>query len=1036
MPSSWSVLDIPFSNGVNQKPEPEVLPELSFAVLQNAHQTRTGSFQKRNGNTVLTSNIIGGVLGGTITSGGRIFPFRDAPCVIGNAGTNGTWLFNYDPNATIHQYIDRVPEPLPSRYSAAGLGLTPGAYDVTYVNGFQVVAWRVADTVGGAETGYIRVINLATGNTVIQDKNFAVAGNPIFKLLTLGNAAFLVFTNSSTANTLFLTKLDTSNATNLASGWTAPVTLPNAIDLSAHGWLWDACTGGTSHFYVAYVNTTTGDDHQITVRAYNSSGTNTDASNRNFAANGVTAIGIGGTESDTIWVANADLTTVTVEGYTPSNLAVSSATAATVITLPANSGYHIGVVRTGAATGHVMVAGGTSGTSLYWRNFSVSGGAVTPSVAAASSAFRTYPVSRQFVVNGRVYCHAMLVDAGAATANQNMTSLVDLTVASADLSNVPRPVAFPAAHLSVAPKLSIISNALTTAGGLSHVAMSDANHAMLPIVVKKSTAAGGVLGGSASAIDFCTYDFTVGSQWQVANLKEATCYGGGAAYFYDGRATAEVGFFGAPDTPTLALAAFVGGLTAGTTYQYVAIYEQIDSTGCVHWSQASNFASIAPTGGNTQVNVTLHTLQVSQRKANGQQVRLVLYRKAGNGVFQRIPNSETLNSFGQDTFVYNDTNTDNAISAQPVLYTETGAQARQTPPCLPILITHEDRLVGIDETRVNVFYSGQYVYGEAPWFSSSFQFPIDQGGPLTALGSMNGRLYCFKRDRIFYVDGDGPPDAGGAGFSLPQEIPCGGSGCIEPRSVVTTDRGIFYQSDRGIFLLTAGHELKFIGAPLEQSTLGLTVTSAVNHSELGLVYFQTFPSAHTADWLVYDLLHGTWSTDAAFMGTTSGGVVSTSLIGGSLSGTPLYYMLTGDGFILQENTASGLDGAYWQPTIIETAWIRMGQQQGYQRIRDLHLIAKQLSGHDLTFTMSYDYADSTTDIFTFTAADIAAFTSNREQIAVELKTQKVESFKVRIADNTPSSGSLGSCFGAVFFGLSVEAKSKGGTYRLPPNQSR
>jgi hypothetical protein len=432
-------------------------------------------------------------------------------------------------------------------------------------------------------------------------------------------------------------------------------------------------------------------------------------------------------------------------------------------------------------------------------------------------------------------------------------------------------------------------------------------------------------------------------------------------------------------------------------------------------------------------------LQVTARAILGAKPRIVLYASVAGGAFQRVPGSETLNDTTVDTV--NIVVTSTSASA-PQLYTTPGATQgltrlpKQIPPPLNVLVTRNDRYVGVDDTGNGVWFSGGYIYGEAVWWDSAFQFPVDAGRPITALGATEAGIVVFKRDQIFFVGGDGPDDTGAGFYGLPQEFPCGGAGCIEPRSVVNTNKGLFYQADQGIYLLSRGGEAQFIGSGVEQTLVTYpTVTSAVINQNRGVaqVVFTAKNNLTDGRRVCYDLKHDTWSTDVVGDGIIDSPVPfdSAVMVGGQISGGETWYGLA-SGQIFFETPGNYLDTAdqVWQPTTIQTSWIKLDGEQGYNRVRNVTLLAQRLTGHDLTISVAYDYNPAVVDARTFTAAELAALTT-REQVGVSFSRQKIQAVQITINDATPSSGVVGTGQGAIFLGLAFEVQPKGGTYRLP-----
>jgi hypothetical protein len=1022
MSSQWQRVEVPFRGGLDEKGKPEALPNGAFTRLVNVVQTRDGAYGKRNGFSLLAKSIITSGLGGSIAAGSRLFSFRDAVCAI-----DGHWLYTYSETAAVWQSASLVPECVASRMQCLGLSATPDYFDVVYCNGYYVMVACSGGTI-------VTVLDAATGARARADMTL-LSGGGVTKTLTrcvaIGTTVFLLYWDDVLGATLKYSKLDCSSAAGLATGCTALATLPNCTDLivNATGFSVYDVVAGSSLFYVAYVNNS-GGASSITVRSYNTTPTQQTTTTVN-SGSGNRAVGIGGDQTDRIWIA-WDLNgagNVMAIGLDPTSLAITSTSA---IVLASDSGFvnKVSVLGKGSGAGHVMACDelGVAG-STYWRNFTTVAGAVSVASSTRRKTFRQIPISRQILVGGRIYAMWMQADNGGLFS-QNTTTIVDITDASTDpvspstLVPMARPVANLASGLTDA-----YTYARTPGVTPCHWASVSATKVAIPQMVRKSD--GGVLNGGVSSLDIFPLDFAATNRWQVAPLGEGVSMSGGTPTYFDGQRVAEIGFVVYPEiTATLAVAG-VGYLTAGSVYTYYAVYEHVDAVGATHWSAPSLPVVGSPTAGNTIVNVTVTNPQVSARLDGT--MRVALYRKLSTGVATRVATSVV--STLTNTTLFSDTLTDVEAATKPVLYTEGGALARLKPPSLSVLIAHGDRLAGVDDTGKSVWFSGQYVYGEALWWTALFQFPVDAGGPITALGSMDGRLYVFKRDTIFFVDGDGPPDAGGPGYALPREIPSG-IGCIEPRSVVRTPAGLLFQSDQGIYLLTRSLELRFIGRGVEQSTLTYgTISSAVLDEVHGRVYFTM---GATAVRLVYDYVHEVWTTDSISTAVSTPAVLQDAvMVGGTLtSGVPKMHLLCTNGQVLRETPGTYLDGAAWITATLETGWFKLDGVQGYNRVRETGILAEYLTGHELAVSVGYDYATSYTDAVSWTAAQIAAFTTTREQVSVSHSRQKTEAVRVLLVDATPSSGSVGTGQGAAFIGLVFSAAPKGGTYRLPAAQTK
>lgn len=1024
MALQWQKVEIPLTGPLNEKGKPEALPNGSLTVSTNAIQARDGSIGKRKGHSLLAGTITGG---GAISFGQTaMFGFRDAPCVI-----DGHWVYSYSPTDASWRQASRVPECGLTKLQTFGVAQQPDFYDMVYCNGYYVLAEcssGVIYTVIDAATG-VRV-SPAFASGIAQDPfiwSGGLATVTVCRLCVVGNKVVFVYWDTSTAANLKFTTLDCTSAATIAAGTAALANIATNVAVVAGFGIFD-CDGGATRFYVTWRNTA-GAGTPVTVTSFNTAGVA--QTTTNLPATAPNSVAVGADETDRVWVANDDGTTaIHVVGLSPANLAVTLSTDLAVITTATATWGALGIIGKGAGSGHLVGYDNFNGR-VQWRKFSTVAGAVSTAGTTTRTAFNTLLVSRQALVGGRIYVTVTtndILNGYSVDPPQNVSQVVDITDDATDQQTTMRPVG------TLSPGLCQPTLYLGGSGmGLTHWAKVGATKLLVPQLIQKSGNGVGVNAlstkGGTSSLDTFVLDFAATNQWQAASLGESLGLAGGCPSYFDGKSAAEIGFVTWPQKPGVAgPQAFVGGLTVGTSYTWKAIYEAADATGCVHWSAPSAPSNaIVPTAGNTQATITVLAPQIYARP--DLTMRVTLYRAKGNNVFRRIATQIASAGLAPGTVSFIDTTTDTVGDTGAPLYTEGGALPRMRPPPLSPFITHQDRWVGVDETQKNVWFSGQYTYGEAPWFSSLFQFPVDVGGPITGLASMEGRLYIFKRDRLFYVIGDGPADNGAGAYALPAPIPTQ-VGCIEPRSIVVTPQGIFFQSDQGIYLLTRKHEVVFIGAGIEQSLLNLypTITSAVLNEADGRVIF-TATGGGQGVRFEYDLVHDSWSiVDIA--GET--GFFCAAVIGGTLTtGRPLWYGISLVGDIHVQNLANYLDpGSAWQTTRIQTGWIKIDGQQSNTRIRNVTLLSERMTGHDLTITLAYDYG-AVVDTRIFTAAQIAALTTTREQITVDCTIQKVEAIQVTISDASPSSGTVGTGQGANFMGLAFEIGRKRGVYRRP-----
>jgi hypothetical protein len=168
-------------------------------------------------------------------------------------------------------------------------------------------------------------------------------------------------------------------------------------------------------------------------------------------------------------------------------------------------------------------------------------------------------------------------------------------------------------------------------------------------------------------------------------------------------------------------------------------------------------------------------------------------------------------------------------------------------------------------------------------------------------------------------------------------------GSVNQHSIVFTDAGLMFQSDKGIWLLGRnGISVEFIGAPVEPLTKTALVNSAVSIPGTTQVKF-TLDSGIT---LMYDYFFGQWAEDTV-------DVISSTLYNN------LHTVLDKYGNIYQETPGLYLDGN--SPVLMQftTSWFNLAGLQGYQRIYEFQMLASYVSPHKLYCTVAYNHQNPT-----------------------------------------------------------------------------
>ncbi len=1014
MPLQRQVLEFPFASGFDEKISKQVLdPSQALTTLSNLVSNQRGALAKRHGSTALTNAVVGG---GTIATGRRAFAYRDEVAV-----TDGTSLYSYSPQAAGWRNAGPVPECAVSRYSLGGAGVgnaQTGLYDVAFVSGYVCVLRQDPST-----GTYPWLLNLyvydATTLSAVTVVNVTAGTTPfgVTRIVTNGTTA-LILTNDGTDITA---RLFTPSTLTVTTADYRPGVSASFADVAVFGtgYVLVYATGTspvTFHFEVlgptgAGVNTFT-----TTSTSYNAADTTITALAvaGNNANNFFFAYTTPGLVAELVWLSSAGGAVTSPQRITGFSATAINQLALVVVTAGA---FPIGTLVGGSyVANNTAAASATQVTGLYYRRFS--GSLSNISLGAANAIYNVTLAGRPAAVNGRVYVQIKSYD-----PTQQQAALVEIT---SDVGNGPlRPVAFYAARLSEPAVYCLPS---TSASG-----------AMLYGVTRTLTSKIG--SGIVASIELVKFDFSGVSSAQGAAYAQELALTGGATQLYDGRGVFESNFWTRPIAISGGVIGSGGGTSAGT-YQFCAVFAYVDAAGNVERSAPSVVQSVVVTTAGQTIFFTIDSLPVTAKNvsaASSQNATIEIYRTIVNGTIfyydLSTPMAPLLATGRTATYGITSSTSDAVLQANPQLYSQPGNPGEelvhQSPPGLTGLIVHADRLVGIGDDGVTLWYSSQYISGALPWWQSQTVLTVDAGGRVRALGSMLGFLFLFQRDAIWVIQGSGPPPNGGTGQEFtPPALLASDVGCIDPRSVVLTPAGIFFQSARGIYLVDTSNNVSFIGETVQVTTAANPVISSVVLDDaIGRVYWSLLPSegSATGKRLVFDYVRGIWSTDVlddATHGPANVGIVGAALTGGYATTPPAYTWITAAGRVYQEATAAWLDGSTWVEAQIETPPIHFAGILGFQRVWEVDILFERLTPHDILVEFAYDMAPYN-EAHTFTAAQIAAMPSPNIELSVFPLQQRCRTIQVRVSDGSPTGLPVGNGQGSNWIGMRLQIGNKG-----------
>lgn len=917
------------------------IDEATRNELQTAGQTNRGNFNVRTDARGALNKRLGAArltrarLSDTDrVNGHQLFAHGGVPCIIHRPSTTDTMrIDSYVDAASTNVPQSIAPECGYRTYEQPVATQGFEATDVAYAGGFvaTVVAPFVRATVCDAETGTI---------VFVQDLN----SNGTATLASFSDRFIIAFVqNATTGIDAYL--LDTQTIT---AGWFSfgSVTATSSTPMPASASM-------SNRVAVAY-GTSSG-TNRITVKTYSELGL---LETRTVGTSSATPakVDINGSIAGNLWVAGLFSTNTQVTGLDADNLAVTTATTAS----PSGG--------VGSGIGEVFIVEGPSSTArliqclvnpvneLIITPFSISGGAAT-----AGTGYSVYSVGlmcRPWTRDGRFYAVAFGggSDATFGLSEFNKTNVQRLCIVVdwTDLVGYWRPIA------SIEPGLVAPIEA-------SKVAMVDADRFVFPLQTMRSGSqdlGSSLQGDSLSGLSIVELSFNV--RQSVSEFANYTFLGGALTSVFDGRTVTESNFLVKPNKPETTLGAT--GITG--TYRYVAIYEDVDAAGNWVVSGISDPSDVV-TAVNEYVIVTVPPLTVSSRIPKGT-VRVAIYRTANGGEAPYYRLGTILNDTTAIGLDLTDTTTDATLLRRSKLYapslpgTAGESLDRRAPPGLAHITPYNGMLVGA--SGENVYWSGQEVYGEAPWFSPVFQLPLTDGAEITALATQDGTLFIFKRDRIFAVAGEYPSDNGlSGGLGVPRLL-ASDVGCISAASVVVCSLGILFRSSRGIEILGRSQQVEFIGEPISATVDAYPVTTSAVLDERGSILrfslAQAMASGVVTDAggvdVVFDLTTKQWvSTDSRLSGEA---IQSACMV--RHAGDWRYASLDRNGYMFAErdedDDSAYLDDDAWISSGYETAPLKVGLQSE-QRVYEIELLFERYSPAGLTIQAANDYGAYSTD---------------------------------------------------------------------------
>lgn len=469
---------------------------------------------------------------------------------------------------------------------------------------------------------------------------------------------------------------------------------------------------------------------------------------------------------------------------------------------------------------------------------------------------------------------------------------------------------------------------------------------------------------------------------------------GGEVLQYDGQRITEVGFHIYPWNLDPAVTGS-GSLNTGT-YAYRVTWRWQNAAGDVDRSTSATTATeTAVTDGKKilidgfpclytthKSDVTIEVWRTQKNPLDDAPVYLVTSQDPAatsnpNRYLSNDPTASVCDDFEDDI-------ADEDLLDQPTSPENGGVLESLCPPPATLIAASDTRLflAGVAGDPDRVWYSKQRQNGEVASFHDALTVDVPQaGGDITALAVLDGVPIVFRERAIYALPGEGFDNAGTGQNFVARDV-SHDIGAVSQESIAVTERGVFFHSSKGKWLLNKGWQLEYIGG---------NVTDFDDETPLAV---HAISSKHEIRWLtasrmlVLNTLAGQWSE----------WTIDDGLSACMWNGSHVYLSSTGPK--QEQTTYTGVDYGM----VIETAWVKLGDLQNYGKVDHFLVLGEYRSAHRLQIQCARDYWKDGDGTFfhdrTWTVSPTTV--GARESVKHAPSIKQVEAIKIRISALGPA----------------------------------
>jgi hypothetical protein len=474
----------------------------------------------------------------------------------------------------------------------------------------------------------------------------------------------------------------------------------------------------------------------------------------------------------------------------------------------------------------------------------------------------------------------------------------------------------------------------------------------------------------------------------------------------------------APASVTLAGGA--GGSLSEGQYQYMACYAWTDNLGDLHRSGMSVPITYVA-GLNDKINVTVPSLFVTEKK----NVWIEIYRTQADGtIFNLI--GFVANDKTQVYSVFSDNVADSVAAGKEIAYTTGGVLNNSSfQSCKVVTISDNRLLLGGTEDRDSVYYTKSYQNGKAVAPASDLRIDIGaKGGDIVTMRTFGNSVLVFKDRLVGIISGQYALPTG-QDVSLRYDISSEEFGCVSKRGLIEIDKGVLFQSQRGICVYLHNLTASFIGAPVLDAVHS-TITSMALLPDKQTV-MMTFEDA---DAICMNYWANSWTTFTGHRGYASASI-----------GNDYYYLST-NGDILKKSDSSVTDAGNPILVKIRSPWYQLGALGGFERLYAAFIQGVLQGPHGFIVNVYYDFELTPRETLRYKTVDLPVFGKSTEdfgnaipiesirmlqQIRVQPRFQKCTAVSIEIEEILPHG--MTPSLGCSWTGVRLEIGIKQGSWK-------